>query len=232
MSGTAQALAGTKLGGLSAGRRWFSLLEFGIGTAIVIGHNVFHKIPNEVPILFVMGLVSVRLLDGSWKALGLGLPASWGKTILFALGAATVRLLLGELVVDPVTARIWPAPHAPKGMEQIAGHWGVALGWLCLVWTFAAFGEEISYRGYLVTRAADVGNRSQLAYWVAVLAVSVLFGYGHSYKGPAGIVDSGMAGLVLGAAYLLSGRNLWVSILAHGLIDTVGVAAVFMGWAS
>lgn len=108
----------------------------------------------------------------------------------------------------------------------------VALRWLFIVWTFAAFGEEISYRGYLVTRAADVGGRTKLAYWVAVLVVSVLFGYGHYYKGPAGIVDSGMAWLVLGSAYLISGRNLWVCILAHGFIDTFGVIALFFGWNS
>ncbi len=48
----------------------------------------------------------------------------------------------------------------------------------------------------------------------------------------SGMVDSGMAGLVLGAAYLLSGRNLWVCILAHGFIDTVGVVAAFFGWAN
>jgi membrane protease YdiL (CAAX protease family) len=38
-----------------------------------------------------------------------------------------------------------------------------------------------------------------------------------------------MAGLLLGAAYVLSGRNLWVCILAHGFIDTFGVTAVFFG---
>jgi membrane protease YdiL (CAAX protease family) len=100
---------------------------------------------------------------------------------------------------------------------------------LGLVWTFAAFGEEIAYRGYLLTRAADVGNRSTAAYLVAVVVVAVLFGYGHFYKGPTGIVDSGVAGLILGAAYLAAGRNLWASILAHGFIDTVGVVAVYFG---
>jgi membrane protease YdiL (CAAX protease family) len=108
----------------------------------------------------------------------------------------------------------------------------VAAKWLLLVWTFAAFGEEIGYRGYLLRRAADVGGCSQAAYWSGVLAVSVLFGYGHYYKGPAGIIDSGAAGLILGTAFILSGRNLWVCILAHGFIDTVGVVAVFFGWAS
>jgi membrane protease YdiL (CAAX protease family) len=108
----------------------------------------------------------------------------------------------------------------------------VALRWLLLVWTFAAFGEEIGYRGYLLTRAADAGGRSKAAEWAAVLVVAVLFGYGHYYKGPSGIMDSGMAGLVLGAAYVLSGRNLWVCILAHGFIDTIGVILLFFGWAS
>jgi CAAX protease family protein len=42
-------------------------------------------------------------------------------------------------------------------------------------------------------------------------------------------VDSAVAGLILGAAYLLSGRNLWTSILAHGFIDTVGVIVAFLG---
>jgi membrane protease YdiL (CAAX protease family) len=36
----------------------------------------------------------------------------------------------------------------------------IALLALVVVWTFAAFGEEIAYRGYLLTRAADTGRRS------------------------------------------------------------------------
>jgi membrane protease YdiL (CAAX protease family) len=103
---------------------------------------------------------------------------------------------------------------------------------LLIVWTFAAFGEEIAYRGYLLTRAAEIGRQTTAAYWVGIVLISVLFGYGHYYKGPAGILDSGVAGLVLGAAYMLAGRNLWASILAHGFIDTFAVVALFFGWES
>jgi uncharacterized protein len=217
---------------LSPAQRWYSLAELILGGAIVIGHNVYHVIPNEVPILFVMGLISVRLRDGGWTAMGLRRPVSWRRTVLFALGAAALRILLSALVIDPITARFWPPAIAPSGTDEITGHVMVALRWLGIVWTFAAFGEEIGYRGYLLNRAADVGGRSKAAYWAGVLVVAVLFGYGHYYKGPSGIVDSGMAGLVLGAAYVLSGRNLWVCILAHGFIDTFGVTAVFFGWES
>ncbi len=215
---------------LSRAQRWLSLAELVVGGAIVIGHNVYHVIPNEVPILFVLGLISVRLRDGGWTAMGLQWPPSWRRTILFALAAAALRILLGQFVVDPITAHFWPAAKGPSGSDEITGHLMVALEWLLLIWTFAAFGEEIGYRGYLLNRAADVGGRSRLAYWTAVAIVAVLFGYGHYYKGPSGIVDSGMAGLILGAAYVLSGRNLWVCILAHGFIDTFSVTAAFFGW--
>ena len=199
---------------------------------IVIGHNVYHVIPNEVPILFVIGLISLRLRDGGWSVMGVHGPASWRRTVLYAIAAAALRIILGALVIDPLTAHFWPPAVAPSGSEQITGNALVALRWLLLVWTFAAFGEEIGYRGYLLTRAAEAGGRSKAADWVAVLIVSVLFGYGHYYKGRSGIVDSGVAGLILGAAYVLSGRNLWVCILAHGFIDTFWVTAAFFGWFS
>lgn len=212
--------------------RLVSAFELILGAAIVIGYNVFKVIPNEVPILFVLGLLSVRLRNGGWAAMGLSRPKSWTRVVLIALAAAVLRIVLGEVLDNLITAWIWPPAIAPEGANEIAGNLMVALKWLLVVWTFAAFGEEIAYRGYLLTRAADLGNRSRAAWWVGMIFVSILFGIGHYYKGPAGMIDSGFAGLVLGTAYLISGRNLWVSILAHGFIDTIGVAALYFGLAS
>jgi hypothetical protein len=214
------------------GGRLVSFAECLVGVVIVIGHNVFRVVPNEVPILFVLGLVSIRLRDGGWSAMGFKRPASWLRLVLIALAAAALRIILGSVVVEPLAAHFWPPIIAPHGFESIAGNVKVALLSLLLVWTFAAFGEEIGYRGYLLTRAADLGHRTTAAYWIAVVFTSILFGYGHYYKGPAGIVDSGIAGLILGTAYVISGRNLWASILAHGFIDTFGVIAAFLGWDS
>jgi membrane protease YdiL (CAAX protease family) len=209
-----------------------SAFELVLGAGIVIGHNVFHLVPNEVPILFVLGLLSFRLREGGWSAMGLKRPTSWKRTISIALAAATLRIALGEFLIDPLTSRLWPPAAAPAGAAAITGNIKEALLWLLLVWTFAAFGEEIGYRGYLLRRAADLGGRTTAAFWAAVVVSSVLFGFGHYYKGPAGIVDSGIAGLILGAAYLLSGRNLWTCILAHGFIDTFGIIVLFFGWQS
>ena len=68
--------------------------------------------------------------------------------------------------------------------------------------------------------------------WLALVLVSMLFGVGHAYKGPSGIIDSGVGGFVFGAAYLLSGRNLWTAVLAHGFVDMLGIGLLYVGLAS
>ena len=210
--------------------RTLSVLELFVGAFVVIGHNVFHILPNEVIILCVVGLLSLRLRDGGWSAMGLKRPASWRRILLIALAATALRILLGQFVIEPATGFFWPKPTAPALANEIRENVKIALLALVIVWTFAAFGEEIAYRGYLLTRAADLGNRSTTAYWIGIVFVSILFGYGHYYKGPSGIIDSGIAGLILGAAYMFAGRNLWASILTHGFIDTFGVIDAFLGW--
>jgi membrane protease YdiL (CAAX protease family) len=211
--------------------RWFSLLECAIAVFVVLGHNIFHILPNEVPILFVLGWISLRWRNDGWKYAGLSWPQSWWKTVALAGTAAAILLLGSELVVEPLAHRIWPEPeHVSNVIEAGASGWRQALVGLLIVWTFAAFGEEMSYRGYLLTRAADVLGRSDLAYWAAMILVSLLFGFGHYYKGPSGVLDSTYSGLMLGAAYLVASRNLWVPILAHGMADTIAVFVVFIGW--
>ena len=213
--------------------RWISLTEVCLGTFIVIGHNVLRILPNEVPILFVLFWLSSRVRDGGWKVAGLRRPQSWVKAGLAALVAAAVLQLGSELAIQPLASHFFPAPQQVSSVLTAGAlDWKVALRRLLIVWVFAGFGEEIGYRGYLLTRAADLGNRSALAYVAAMFYVAALFGFGHFYKGPAGIIDSTYSGLVFGGVYLLSGRNLWVPILAHGISDTFAVFVVFMGWAT
>ena len=212
--------------------RVLSAFEFCLGAFIVIGHNVFHIVPNEVIILSLLGLLSIRLRDCSWSSMGFKRPAPWQRLLLIALAAAAARVLLGQFLIEPVTGLFWPKPTPPALANEITGNMTMALVALLLVWTFAAFGEEIAYRGYLLTRAADIGRRSTAAYWVGIVLVSILFGYGHYYKGASGVIDSGVAGLILGSAYMLAACNLWVSIFAHGFIDTFGIIDAFFGWSN
>lgn len=215
-------------------QRGVSLLELVVGSALVIGHNVFHVVPNEVPILFVLGIASIRLREGSWRAIGLARFGPWWRTLLIALIAAIVVIAVGQFVTEPLAA--WMGLHANPGAAANAlggmkGNWRNSLKGLAIVWTFAAFGEEIAYRRYLLGRAADLGGGSVPAQWLALLYVSVLFGFGHYYQGTAGVFTTACDGFMIGAAYLLSGRNLWVAVLTHGFVDTIGIILLFFGLA-
>jgi membrane protease YdiL (CAAX protease family) len=216
------------------GGRALSLAEFVLGGAIVVAHNVFHAVPNEVPILFVIGILSIRLREGSFAAVGFGRPKSWWLTIAIAVATAIVVIAMGQFVTEPLAKTMGLHENAGAAADALGGMRGslwTALKGLALVWTFAAFGEEISYRRYVLGRAADALGGATAAQWLALVLVSVLFGFGHYYQGPAGIFTTACDGFVIGAAYLLSRRNLWVAVLAHGLVDTIGIVLLFFGLA-
>lgn len=216
------------------GGRALSLLEFTLGGAIVVAHNVFHAVPNEVPILFVIGILSIRLREGSFAAIGLGRPKSWWLTVAIAAGTAVIVIAMGQFVTEPLAKTMGLHENAGAAADALGGMRGslwTALKGLALVWTFAAFGEEVSYRRYLLGRAADALGGATAAQWLALVLVSVLFGFGHYYQGPAGIFTTACDGFVIGAAYLLTRRNLWVAVLAHGLVDTIGIVLLFFGLA-
>lgn len=216
------------------GGRLLSLAEFALGGAIVIAHNVFHAVPNEVPILFVLGILSIRLREGSFAAIGLGRPKSWILTVAIAAATAVIVIAMGQFVTEPLAKAMGLHENAGAAANALGGMRGnvwTALKALALVWTFAAFGEEISYRRYLLGRAGDALGGAAAAQWLALILVSVLFGFGHYYQGPAGMFTTACDGFVIGAAYLLSRRNLWVAVLAHGLVDTIGIALLFFGLA-
>jgi membrane protease YdiL (CAAX protease family) len=137
---------------LTPRERWISLLEVVLGAFIVIGHNVFRIVPNEVPILFVLFWISLRLRDGRWNVGGLKRPKSWLKTVVMAIVAAAVLQLGSELVVQPLASHLWHEPERVSSLLKTpAFDWQLALRNLAIVWVFAGFGEEVGYRGYLLT---------------------------------------------------------------------------------
>ena len=140
--------------------------------------------------------------------------------------------LASTYVTAPLVTHFTHRPEDLSEFRPVVGNLKLALVLLAIVWTFAAFGEEFVYRGYILIRMADAAGRSPRAWAFSALGSAVLFGIGHYYQGPTGMVDSGVTGVVLGALYVRSGGNLWLTILTHGLTDTIAVAVIFAGLAS
>jgi uncharacterized protein len=177
-----------------------------------------------------MALISFRLRDGHWSAVGLGLPRVWKRTILIAIAAVVVQQALGQFAVDPLTRPYLRYAAGANPIQGIHGYVGL-LRWLGIIWTYAAFGEELAYRGYLLNRVADLGGNSRFARLLALLWSSALFGCAHWYQGSAGVISATVSGMVYGAAYLLNRKSLWTAICAHGLSDSLALLLTYLGFA-
>ena len=100
---------------------------------------------------------------------------------------------------------------------------------LIVVWTLAAFGEELIFRGYLMNTLARILGNKKEGWIFACIINSILFGLGHTYQGISGVILLAIVGLLYALFYLGSGRNLWVPILMHGLYDTSAFIVIFLG---
>jgi uncharacterized protein len=209
--------------------RLISTAEAVGATLLIVARAIYPRVPNEVIVLFVIGWISLRIRGDGWGAIGIRKPHSWRRLLLIAVIAAAVRIAVGDGLLVPALSHVWPAPQESSIADNLRGNVKVLAMLLGLVWTFAAFGEEFCYRGYIWNRVYEATGKHRD--WIALAVTATLFGLGHAYKGPIGIVDSGFAGLVLGAAYVLNRKNLWAPILTHGFIDTFAVVVTFLGWA-
>jgi membrane protease YdiL (CAAX protease family) len=54
--------------------------------------------------------------------------------------------------------------------------------------------------------------------WGAVIVSSLIFGLGHEYQGVAGIMRTGLVGLLFAVLYVSSG-SIWIPIIGHVLFD-------------
>lgn len=73
--------------------------------------------------------------------------------------------------------------------------------------------EEILYRGLVLSiLAAAIGT------WPAVFVSSAVFGLGHIYQGPLGVLKTGAVGLVLALLTVFSG-SLFTAMIVHIVLD-------------
>ena len=156
------------------------------------------------------------------------MPPSCGDS-----GCSLVYLLVLPAIIGPLSAAL-DLPRQDLG--AYAALKGDTARYLLLLipisWGTAAFGEELIYRGFIFQRLADVVGRTRWAVAITLLAQAALFAFGHAYLGPRGMLNAGAVGFAAGLVFVVNGRNLWPLIVAHGLVDTVAMTALYLGVAT
>jgi membrane protease YdiL (CAAX protease family) len=168
--------------------------------------------PIAIVLAMVLATVLLARRGESWRSLGLARPPHLGRAAAWTVG--------GFLVQPQDLGRLGDIQHDTTRYLVLL----IPVGW-----GTAAFGEELIFRGFLNTRMATAFGGGHAAIALSVLAQALLFGLGHAYLGPRGIMNAATIGLVSGAVYWANGRNLWPLVIAHGLVDSVGLTMLRLG---
>lgn len=161
------------------------------------------------------------VLAGWWLADGRGLdrlglvPALEGWQWLAAgLGLAAAIFMVRQMIVvlrDPGQLR--QVREQAGDVAALGPQTAVENRLFSLVSVTAGVCEEIVYRGVLLGVLALVTG-----IWPAVVLSSLIFGLGHAYQGPAGIVKTSLIGLVMALLTVFTG-SIFVPIVLHVVID-------------
>ena len=220
----------------------FALYQYGAKLAVAAAGAIGLVLP-DMPLLrhtyIAFSVIVLLLLWLRWRgeasaSFGLIVPRKWLLYLGLGLALAMFDLVLDGIVRSVSTPLIvgWTGanPHLDaQTFAAIEGNLPVYLLTIPSVWLFAAFGEEFLFRGYLLTRLAQIFGGGKAAWTLAVLGQAAAFALAHWYQGAVGMVPIGIGAVVTGIVCVRWGRNLWPAMIAHGLIDTLGFTMLYLG---
>ena len=152
-------------------------------------------------------------------------------TIKASLSTAVAIMALAIvlfLFVEPVLeARFGPIDVS--AFAALEGNLPLTLTLFGAAMVGAAFGEEVVYRGFIMTRLAQILPSSKVGVILAIGLQALIFALAHGYQGTTGMIEIGIVGVALGIAYYAGGRSLIPVVLAHATLDTFGIFDIYHG---
>jgi membrane protease YdiL (CAAX protease family) len=199
-----------------------------LGAGTLLG-GLLITLAYGLTVLVAGGILKSR--GSGWREIGLAQPKSWHRTVLLGIGAAVGAVLVSVAVTAIVLnlPRFAAEPADVSRFNPMEGNVALFLGYIVLAWTAIAFGEEMFFRAFLTDRLANLFQYTKVGWAFGLIGSSIAFGLVHLQEGPVGMLSTGAFGLLWAWIYLRAGRNLWVTVIAHGLLNTLRFALVFAG---
>ena len=213
-------LAGSVIAGLA---HWYAVEDPLVRQSIVWLANML--------MLFLIWL-GLKFRGQGWKNLGLEASGIRVKSILLSFVvflAAILSFALGSILMANITGI--PESADMSGYQYIQGNLPMLFLALLAIFIASSFGEEVIYRGFLISRISEIGGNGKASGWIAVACSSVIFGLIHFDWGAMGMVQTAFMGMALGSAYILLDRNLWILVFAHAYMDAILMVQIYLGMA-
>ena len=181
-------------------------------------------------LLLVQGSISLWARRMRWRDLGLKRPVSWVSTFIWGTLLALATTAFGIWISRPVIAAVTGQVQDFSQFQSVRGNWQMLLIWLAVSWILGGFLEELAFRGYLLNRSLDLFGTQSWGLIAGVLLNAAAFGVLHAYQGLGGILNTAVDAALFATIYLIGRRNLWLTILVHGIGNSLGFLAFYFGW--
>ena len=235
-----------KLARLLSTNKLVQLLEIAIVfSPVLLVLITFHWLQVENPILLItaiwignivmLGLIGlgIRARGESWRTIGLPFQrpsvSGVGRAILKSvviLICAVAAFIFGSIVMANVVGI--PEGADMSQYDYLRGNVPLLLLSLMGVYIVSSFGEEVVYRGFLITRLEALFGGARSGVIGAVIVSSVVFGVAHYQWGAMGVGQTTCMGAALAISFLWTKRNLWPLILAHAYMDSLLLIQLFL----
>lgn len=200
-----------------------------IAAILFLAHFPWLPFPWRMPLVGVAGLALVWVETRSARACGLA-PTAFRAVLGWTLLLLALVIGLINPVVQPLIDTLTATRTDYSAYGALRGNMAAAVQLAGGAWLSAAVGEELVFRAFLLHQLDQMLGRHRGGRLLAALAAGVVFGLMHAAQGISGVLLTGIVGTLLGVVYLRSGRNLYALVVAHGLIDTWGIATLYLGW--
>ena len=200
-----------------------------VAVAAIILITSFRRAPG-IGVIAALLIIAITIWLRGDGLMGLGFfpPENWATTVLWSLLLGVAIQFVSTVILEPFSDVVTKSTTDHSAFESLRGNLLNFLIILLTVWVLVAFLEEIIFRGYMMGEIAELIGTSKVALAVNLIVSSVLFGLAHWYQGKSGALSTGITGAVLGILFIASGFNLWLPILTHGFIDTIGLFLIYV----
>ena len=214
-----------------------ALIDLFIVVAVLVGvkqsllpFTTLYAGPVSTGLAMIVATYLLWRRKSGWQVLGFRWPERWFRT--FGYTALCFLAYVGTIVIfRPIAELLFENVGTSGRFAHVEGNLSAYLVMLVLVWSHSAFFEELLFRAFIISKTSLALGQGRKKEIIAVIVAATFFGYRHYYyQGFFGALITGGVGLVFGFLYLwLRNTTILPLIFAHGIINTIGQTARFIG---
>ena len=207
---------------------WENKLSLAIIIAVLLA--CIMTLPNFgvlIAFVFVILALFTGIRRGSFKSIGFIRPEGWLKTLISGVFIGVAVQLSYSIVFDPLIERLTGIPIDLSNFNDMRCNLPLLVVWLAIGVGVGGFLEEMTFRGYMITRLKLVLGESPLSLVLILFLTSVSFGLAHLYQDWSGVISTGSIAFIFGIVFIRSNYNLWIPVLAHAFANVVGLSLIY-----